>query len=157
MAPDPYHRVDAAGSADNLASRPLNDSTRSSGLRGRAISPIDIRSKVGRPKQRILQGGSTKVGIAGLDQQHATGGILRETRRNGAAGRTSPDDDVVIGYFYAAARLILNAWGCDHLICQGDGECRFDPYSGRQMKKFATTNLTGRDASLKFVQKELLF
>src|SRR5262249_60924495 len=49
MPPDPDHRIDAAGSAEDLAPGPVDDTPRGAGLRGRAIGPIDIRAEIGGP------------------------------------------------------------------------------------------------------------
>src|SRR5262245_65996970 len=56
MPPDPYHRINAARSADDFSSRPVDDASRGSSLRRRAIGPIDVSSKFGWPPYRALHG-----------------------------------------------------------------------------------------------------
>src|SRR5262245_21173111 len=43
MAPNPYHRVDAAGPPEDPSPRPVDDAPRRSCLRDRAIGPVDVR------------------------------------------------------------------------------------------------------------------
>src|SRR5262249_46172784 len=45
VAPDPYHRVDTAGSPEDFSPRPVDDAPRGSWLWDRAIGPIDIRTE----------------------------------------------------------------------------------------------------------------
>ena len=76
MSPNPYHGIDAAGSADDLSSRPVELTPRGSCLRRRAIGPIDIGSKIGGPKHWALQSGTIDVSATRLDQQDAAGRIF---------------------------------------------------------------------------------
>src|SRR5262245_58478122 len=69
MAPDPDHRVDAAGPAEDLSPRPVDHAVRGSGLRDRPIGPIDIRAERRWPKHGALQSRPTDIGAPGLDQQ----------------------------------------------------------------------------------------
>src|SRR5262245_35329631 len=80
MAPHPYHRIDAARSADDLSSRPVDDAPGGAWLPRGAIGPIDIGSKIGWPQHRALQRRPADVIATRLDQQDATGGIFGETR-----------------------------------------------------------------------------
>src|SRR5215467_14559850 len=61
MLPDPDHRIDAAGAAEDLAAGPVDDAPRGARLRGRAIGPIDIRAESGGPQYRALQRRPTQI------------------------------------------------------------------------------------------------
>lgn len=117
---------------------------------------IDISSKIRGPKHRALQSRPTNVSPARLDQQHAARGIFRKARRNRAAGRTSADDNVVIGSVDAAPALTLDDRSGHHLICQCHSESRFYADCHRQMKESASIDLAGRGAPLEAGQEALL-
>src|SRR5262245_19761072 len=117
MAPDPYHGIDAARATDDLSPRPVDLSSRRFCLRFRSICPIDIGSKIRRPQHRALQRRPADVTAPRLEQQDATGGIFGESRRNRAAGRTSADDNEIIGSCNSAP-----SWSCQCLICHRCGE-----------------------------------
>jgi hypothetical protein len=146
MAPDPDHRVDAAGAAEDLAARPVDDALAGSCLRGRAIRPIDIRAEGRWPKHGALQRRSTDIGITGLDQQDAARGVFGKARRDSAAGRTSADDDVIIGGENGAPAPALRDGCCCHLIHRSQGDCRRDAGGRGQSKESPSIDLTGSGA-----------
>src|SRR5262245_8813094 len=156
MSPNPYHGIEAARPADDFPTRPVNASSRGSCLRCRAICPIDIRREVGRPQDRALQRGSANVIATGFDQQHATGAVFGKTCCNRTAGRTSTENDVVVGGGDAASTEASKAGSSKCLICRCSGECGLYSNSSSQVKEPPPVDLTGRRASAQASQKLLL-
>src|SRR5262249_34914421 len=156
MPPAPDHRIDAAGAAEDLAPGPVDDAPRGAGLRGRAIGPINIRTEIGGPQHRALQRRPTNISTTRLDQQDTAGGIFGQARRQGAAGRTRTDNNVVIGSRNVAPVLTLSDGGRQHLIGQGPGACRPEAECRSQLQESPSIELTGSGAPLDTGQEALV-
>ena len=95
VAADVDHRVDAAGSAQDLAARPVDGPAGRAMLRDGGVVPV-IRAL----QQAADRGGSLDlvrvIGRPGFQQQDADAGIGGQPRRQDAARAAGADDDVVI-------------------------------------------------------------
>ena len=94
--PDPHHRVQRRRAAERLAARPEDRPVLEGGLRDGVVVPVVLAAEELRERRRHVQF-ERLVGRARFEQQHRDGGILREPRSEGGAGRACPDDDVVGG------------------------------------------------------------
>src|SRR5262249_32262961 len=144
------------GAAEDFAPGPVDDAPRGAGLRGRTIGPIDIRTEIGGPQHRTLQSRPTNISTTRLDQQDAAGGIFGQARRQGAAGRTRTDNNVVIGSRNVAPVLTLSDGGRQHLIGQGPGACRPEAGGRRQLQESPSIELTSSGAPLDTGQEALM-
>ena len=143
-------------SAEDFSARPVDDATRGTCLRDRAVGPIDVRPERRWPKHGALQSRTTDIGATGLDQQDAARGIFGEARRYGAARRTGADDDVVIRACKAAPTPALHDSSRHRLVCQGDGACRAHAGARGQPQKSPSIELTGGGAGAQIGQEALL-
>ena len=95
MAPDVGHGVDCGRPTEPLAARLKDAATGEMFLRHRVVAPvpraaIEVRCQGCRHSDRPVIGPSP-----GLDEQHPEIGVLAQTRREDATGRSGAHDDVV--------------------------------------------------------------
>ena len=60
------------------------------------VVPVPVGAEVGEPQARVFDGRG-RVPVAGLDQEDAGGGLLRQRAHERTAGAAGADHDVVVG------------------------------------------------------------